>query len=141
MHYLYSSIFLWMLFTPNNRFVLWLLHFRNLRSPPPRNCFSRFYVTISRDFWYYDYKSNFPPSHFFPSIWLLFIVIVIRTGTMSNSFSAEDVRDLLSKISKLEEVAVTLANYCVELSLKANGIRNRNRKAQENTSGYGKVYY
>lgn len=59
---------------------------------------------------------------------------------MSNSFSAEDVRDLLSKISRLEEVVVIISNHCVELSIKANGTGNRNREAQENTSRYGKMY-
>ena len=52
--------------------------------------------------------SIFPPTSLFPSICLQFIVIATSTEFMSNSFSAEDVRDLLSKISRLEEVKAPL---------------------------------
>ena len=51
--------------------------------------------------------------------------------SMENSFSSEDVRDLLSKISKLEEVGFCSSCERVELSYEADGAEYGDGEAQE----------
>lgn len=51
--------------------------------------------------------------------------------SMENSFSSEDVRDLLSKISKLEEVGFSAPCERVELPYEADGVEYGNGEAQE----------
>lgn len=50
---------------------------------------------------------------------------------MSSSLSSENIRDLLSKISKLEEACCWLASLRVELPDEADGAQHRGREAQE----------
>lgn len=45
----------------------------------------------------------------------------------STGFSSDDIHDLLSKITKLEEV-VSKWVFSLELPIKANGIKYRDRK-------------
>ena len=50
---------------------------------------------------------------------------------MSSSLSSENIRDLLSKISKLEEAWCVVASLRVELPDEADGAQYRGREAQE----------
>ena len=53
----------------------------------------------------------------------------------STGFSSDDIHDLLSKITKLEEV-VSKWVFSLELPIKANGIKYRDRKKLENREYY-----
>ena len=50
---------------------------------------------------------------------------------MENSFSSEDVRDLLSKISKLEEVGLHSRCEKIELPHETDGVEYGNGEAQK----------
>ena len=50
---------------------------------------------------------------------------------MSSSLTSENIRDLLSKISKLEEAWCVVASLRVELPDEADGAQHRGREAQE----------
>lgn len=51
-------------------------------------------------------NTNFPSKYCLSLQKVIFHLSYYKCETMSNTFSGEDVRDLLSKISKLEEVII-----------------------------------
>ena len=58
-------------------------------------------------------------------------LLIVVKERMSSSLTSENIRDLLSKISKLEEAWCVVASLRVELPDEADGAQHRGREAQE----------